>query len=424
MSRDLSVTLIAPVARPAAVVEKRSRELTLPTVLDTVVRANPSLLAKRSRLAAAFEDVEVVERRFYPSASFAAQSRGAGQSGAVGELSVRQPLYTFGALTADVDAAKKQTEVNRWELLAQERIAMAEAVEAARQLEEARALAAAVEQADAKYATFASMMQRRVQGGVSAPIEIELLLARQVQNDVEKNRFQIQAKDAAGKLQQLTGGALERDTLLGMADAPAAGNGAVLIDQVGSGMSALVQGLPAVLASQMTVEVETQRLKAQKAKLMPRVELAWTKQFAQNGAQLPNRERSGVLSLLLSADTTGGLSGWASVQADATRLTAFMRESEAKAREAEQDLRLAVNAIELEMQREPLLLRAVASNEDVLASYERQFAVGRKSWIEVLNAVRELQTSRLELVRNRTAQKYSLIRLRVQLGFNPLGLGN
>lgn len=399
------------------------RELTLPAVLDAVLRANPALIAKRSRLDAAVQDVATFKRRFYPSASVTAQSRSSSQGGAVAELSVRQPLYTFGALTADVETAQKQAEVNRWDLLAQERTTQADAVEAARQLEEARALAAVVQLADAKYQAFNSMMMRRVQGGVSAPIEAELLRGRQVQNDVNKNRFESQAKDAAAKLEQLTGDALDRTVLLAMADADADTQVRVFLGQINPKLAELVQTVPAVLSSQLKVDVEEQRLRAQKAKLLPRLELAWTQQFAQNGAQLASDQRSGRASLLFSADTTAGLSGWAGLQADATRLSALMREVDAKAREVELELRLALNALELELEREPFLLQAVVSNEEVLASYERQFAVGRKSWLEVLNAVRELQTTQLDLVRNRMAQKYAMIRLRVQLGFSPLDQG-
>ncbi len=397
--------------------------LTLPTVLDSVLRGNATLQAKKSRLGAAFEDVAIYERRFYPSASFSAQSRSATQSGLIGELAVRQPLYTFGALTADVEVAKKQTVVNRFELMSQERLTLVDAVDAARQLEEARLSASVLQEADAKYAAFAAMMERRVQGGVSAPVEVELLSARQIQNGVERNRFQGQAKDAAGRLEQLSGGELNREGLLTMvaAESGAAGAGVGFLRQIGTELPERVKGMPAVLASQTVLELETERLKSQKAKLMPRLELQWAKQVARNSAQLSSAQRNGAVTLQFSADTTNGLSGWAGLQGDVTRLTAFAQEAQAKAREAERDLSLTITSIELEAQRQPLLARSVASTQEVLASYERQFAVGRKSWSDVLNAVRELQTSQLDLAKNTVTLKYAIIRLRTQLGLNPLG---
>ncbi|OZG42009.1 hypothetical protein CAK78_10255 [Aeromonas sp. A35_P] len=42
---------------------------------------------------------------------------------------------------------------------------------------------------------------------------------------------------------------------------------------------------------------------------------------------------------------------------------------------------------------------SVSTSEEVLLSYERQFEVGRKSWMDITNAVRDLSQNQINYTR-------------------------
>ena len=59
---------------------------------------------------------------------------------------------------------------------------------------------------------------------------------------------------------------------------------------------------------------------------------------------------------------------------------------------------------------------AVQGSMRVLESYSRQFTAGRKSWIDLLNAVRELSQSRFAFADAQAAMAGALYRLQIRLG--------
>jgi adhesin transport system outer membrane protein len=65
------------------------------------------------------------------------------------------------------------------------------------------------------------------------------------------------------------------------------------------------------------------------------------------------------------------------------------------------------------------LEKAVEGSDLVLASYQRQFQAGRKTWQDLLNAVRELAQNQYALVDARAAMLGAMHRLQVRLGQDP-----
>ncbi|MEI6486241.1 MAG: TolC family protein [Sphingomonadales bacterium] len=59
------------------------------------------------------------------------------------------------------------------------------------------------------------------------------------------------------------------------------------------------------------------------------------------------------------------------------------------------------------------------SSEDVKASYMRQFAAGKRSWFDVMNAAREAMTARLDAIDLRYGAGIAQLRLLVRLGATP-----
>jgi adhesin transport system outer membrane protein len=66
-----------------------------------------------------------------------------------------------------------------------------------------------------------------------------------------------------------------------------------------------------------------------------------------------------------------------------------------------------------------MVQRASDINAEVVDSYTRQFVIGRKSWVEVLNAVREATQARYLVVDARAQAGAAAWRLRALVGKLP-----
>jgi adhesin transport system outer membrane protein len=65
------------------------------------------------------------------------------------------------------------------------------------------------------------------------------------------------------------------------------------------------------------------------------------------------------------------------------------------------------------------LEKSVQGSDLVLASYQRQFQAGRKTWQDLLNAVRELAQNQYALVDAQAAMMGAMYRLQVRMGQEP-----
>ena len=119
-----------------------------------------------------------------------------------------------------------------------------------------------------------------------------------------------------------------------------------------------------------------------------------------------------------------GLSVASSVTAAKQRKLAALDTLEAEKRELRRQIKFAWNEyVSASIQLEPskMLVEATGS---VVESYLRQYAVGKKSWLDVLNAQREATQAKNTLVDYEVLYLTSLYRLKIILNeINPNRLG-
>jgi adhesin transport system outer membrane protein len=112
--------------------------------------------------------------------------------------------------------------------------------------------------------------------------------------------------------------------------------------------------------------------------------------------QLSQSELTGArAALVLRAQSGAGLSRLAAIDRAAARLEQASAaldaaEREARARLASEYVALRANRTQAEAGSEASLAAA-----ELLASYQRQFVAGRRSWLDVMNAAREVVSARI-----------------------------
>jgi len=63
--------------------------------------------------------------------------------------------------------------------------------------------------------------------------------------------------------------------------------------------------------------------------------------------------------------------------------------------------------------------QSVKGSDKVLESYQRQFQAGRKSWLDLLNAVRELAQNQYALADAKASMAAAMLRLQIRMGQDP-----
>ena len=122
----------------------------------------------------------------------------------------------------------------------------------------------------------------------------------------------------------------------------------------------------------------------------------------------------------LSSRFGAGLSSLTNVEAARTQHQAALAEIEVQSRNVAEQV-LTDQALALSSARRLQAVQAALNaNADVSASYDRQFLAGRKTWIDVMNAARELTQTEMQLA----DLQASLVAVSWRLAIYTLGIAS
>jgi len=131
------------------------------------------------------------------------------------------------------------------------------------------------------------------------------------------------------------------------------------------------------------------------------------------------KEDDGQFFVGLDYQPGAGFSNMALTRASEARVNSLIQNKEAAQRQVMENIQIQYQQFASAKSRELSLVSAVAGAQIVLDSYQRQFIAGRKSWLEVLNAVRELSDYQVNLVQTRSDILGSFYKLQVDFSLMP-----
>ena len=363
---------------------------TLASLVRDALASHPTTQSQRALVASAAAGVDSARWQFYPTPSVSLENATTSRAdplyqgdNRVATLRLQQPLYTGGRLTAGADKAQAS--------LAQSQAAMEEShlqlslrvVQAYGEWLSAHLKAQASQKNEDTHNRLLRQVQRRIDEGVSAESDRVLAQGRldAVRADVTAARAQ--GDTALARLGQLLGRPIAGDALANTVATPRAVNAqaAALLEQA-LGQSAALQ------KAQSQVRVQEAMLLERQADLLPEVYLRAERQYGNfnfaNGAPV-NRLFVGVSSRL-----GAGLSGLSNVAAARGQLEAALAEVQVQTRNLNEQV-LADHAQFMATERRLSSVQAsLRSAQSVSESFDRQFLAGRKTWLDVMNAAREL----------------------------------
>jgi outer membrane protein, adhesin transport system len=377
-------------------------------VLQSALASHPALQGRRAAQAAARAELDGAKWQRYPSLSVeAATKSSSGNSGLQGGngnsslVRLEQPLWSGGRITAGIDGAGSRLDA-AGAAVEEERLnlslrVIAAYTEAMRQTSRQQYAVSGV----AEHEKLLSMIRRRVEQEVSSQTDQRLAESRTYQAANDQSAATQALDNSLAQLTQLAG-------------APVAQIAPLEVGAVGAppGLNAaLPQALsysPVLVRLTYEEQAATADIAARRSAYMPQLAL----RLEKNMGQISDSRAM----LVLLAQAGAGLSAVSGVDGAVAK-----REALRLAREsAERDTRERVTLDWNEWAAARLRLDNASLSRDmsteVFESYTRQYVIGRKTWSDVLNAVREATQSQFALEDARAQAIGAGLRLAAQTG--------
>lgn len=339
------------------------------------IATHPSILAKRSSAVAAQADLRTATWQRYPALTVESSTEGLGDTPSATVVRVQQPLWTGGRITAGIDAASSRRDAA--ESLIKETKdevtfkVIAAYVEAAHQ--QARQEAALLNVTE--HEKLLGMIDRRVIQEVSPAVDKDLAESRlyQARNELSLSR-QILAQ-ALAQLAQLTGKPV-----------------AQVLDIKENEDFPLPESRDLVLKQALARLPTLQRLAAEEqaaaADVTSSKALWWPQAVARFDRRFGHYPDDQAM-LVVEMQPGAGLSSVSAVSAARAKQDAARQAQESALRDLYEQISVDWNEFQGAQGRLRYSLLARQKSAGISDSYARQYTAGRKSWLDVLNAVRE-----------------------------------
>lgn len=381
--------------------------LSLDEALRLSIEFHPLISAKQNEYEAAQGELASARWSAFPNPSFSFrefQNNGSQNARKQETLSISQPLWTGGRLSGGIDLAKARRDASKMAIIEAEQEILGETAKSFLEFHQSQLKLEIFKSNVAEHERLFKMIERRVEASTSPEVDLKLARARLAFSRSQLLRQTNAIEAFRSSLQQLVGrpvfeilapqySNLKRESL----------------EEAEKQAMAFSPKIRKVRAEIAALEASK---KVSKSLLYPQVSIGYEKNFGElSSGQEPEQ---GFLGL--DFQPGAGLSARSSIRVSRAKQQALQDSLEALQREIYREVQITYREfLSAEMQLSPTRL-LVDSTSDVVASYLRQYTVGRKSWLDVLNAQRELVQARQSLVDNQAMLSIASFRLKILIG--------
>lgn len=368
--------------------------------LDGLIRQGlssyPSILSRQANRDAAQADLTAAKLRFLPTPSFNTQRNQVQFDGGMNygqmpstNVTVNQPLFVDGGIIAGYGKADARLTASDFAVLeSREDIAkriISTYVEWYKSWLKIQAFSESVR----VHEKLVGLISRRLDQGVSSGSDRDLALSRLDQARAELDAQHSQEETSLAALSELTGEQLTRHSLIGKLARE------IALPKRKDGIFRAQTQSVTVQKSKFEAEAADHEAKEIRAQALPQLSLQAQRQIGN--AYYPGAQGFNAVGLVVSYTPGGGLSNMAVASAARERVRAAEFQVETSKRELNDRLNAEYNEYDFALLKKEGLQRAVNLAGDISASYDRQYLVGRKSWLDLMNSVRERAQTRAQL---------------------------
>lgn len=391
-----------------------SSVLNLPHLLAQATRAHPSIQAARLDARASAEDMQAVERQRWPTLSAIVENKSTNTNVvSTRVLRLEQNLWDGGRLSARIREAETNVAVNEARIYIQNQTLSLQIVNAWQNLLSADGRILVATDILQQLAQYRQQMERRVKVDASPPIDLELVQSRILQTEVELTQARNARRVSLSKLEQYSG----IEGLTTMAHQPTWAPGfeqtaALVLQLEQTAWLDVASRHPDVHKARQDALVAQERIQAKRAEQWPQV-------YLRLDQPVGAADNSLTAFVGLRYTPGAGLSTAMEAQALSSRAASQEQAVDSAMRGVLEALYTDRDELSTSRIRMQALDKAVQGSRAVLESYGRQFTAGRKTWQDLMNAVRELGQNQYNLVDTHAAMVSAMYRLQIRTGQSP-----
>ncbi|MEX8498689.1 MAG: TolC family protein [Leptothrix ochracea] len=375
-------------------------------VLQAAVQNHPSVRKTIADREASVAGVDEARAHYLPTLS-GQTNQGADPNVTWGLIRLQQPIWAGGKIDAGVDVAESKLSSSEWAVLESRRQLMEQATAAYVAVIGNKALLATAQDGVNAHEKLLDLIRRRREGGVASDADIRLAEARLAS-------VRTQAKDLAGQVRRQE---LELSILTAghaKADAPLPS----LYMNWEAPQELLTQAReasPLIRRKRQDVVTVTHETEVHQGERWPVISLRVDSDVGPTPTVYNQpRTRAGIYA---EANVDGGgFVGYQRIKADAARLLAAQEDVAAASFEVDRRVQIMLNDRDLATQQLGDHQVVVQTQEMSLESSLRLYDAGRKNWVDVLNAQRELLDARLNRDRAKMTANDAELRIAVMCG--------
>lgn len=359
---------------------------TLSSLIQRAITTHPLVEEGKANLRAGDQAVKTAKWQYFPTPGVSHEKAFVDNDGYTTVLSLEQPLWSGGRLSAGLDSAHANVSVLTASLAESRRELAFRVVGVYGQWLSASLQRQALEASESFHQELLERVQRRFDGGVSTGSDLELAIGRLQSVKALAAATAASEISAVTTLAVLTGQELDTATLAaGPRQSPPE------LDRWDQGLliGALAHS-PSLKRADANVKVARAGVKERRSATRPEVYLQFQREFDDHRPD--SRVQVGIRSQFGAG--LSSFSGIAQAREAVSSALALRRSEELAIRE---QVRSDLATLDSYALRRPALEEALRTSEQVYASYERQFLTGSKSWLDVMNSARDLQSAQLQV---------------------------
>lgn len=358
-------------------------------LLSQLLSNHPSVKMSQEVIKGAKERVDSAFWGFFPTPSIDVSGKDSDRNTTVARLD--QPIWTGGKLTSKYDMATSKEKENVYELEENSYKLIESYLNILESYLQSKSNIIELQEGADNLSKFSEMLDRRMEVGVSSTSDKDLLSARieQVSSDkmLAKNKYKV----ATLQLELILDRKINCD--IDFKDITTTQN-----SDIEESIKKLLEFHPSLKKTSAQIETSKFEQDSTEASIMPNLNLRVERR--EGDLYSDNYDKSNdqnIVYLAFTATTRAGLSSISDIAAAKIKINEIEYRKKTIEKELIDSLLSDYNNYEIAKNRINILKRSVDSAQNVLDSYTRLFLAGKRQWLDLVNASREVMQYKIEL---------------------------
>jgi adhesin transport system outer membrane protein len=361
---------------------------TLNTLIASALKEHPSVLAQRARIQESTFGVDNARWQFYPTPSLSSEVLSSDKNYYPGDnkitvLSLRQPIWSGGKLTADLEQAEtvlKTSQASLDEIRLQISTLI---IQVYGDWLASTIKIKALSMSQEKHTRLLDQINRRIDKGASSVSDRKLAVSRLEVVKADLVSVQAKKQSALIRLSQLLGYPVNDEKLMA---GPIAMPFTVK-SNTPERIDLLIENHPTIQKMQKQAEEKKAIIARRKADLFPNITLRAERQYGNRN--YVNTTPENRVFIDVSTSFGAGLSNLSNIDEGVAQYNASLYDLEYQRRTLKEQILSDYAQATVLQGRVEALSTSLEDARLVSASYSRQFLAGRKSWMDVMGATRD-----------------------------------